>query len=72
MLFYVVLATLLHSIHASNHTITVVTVVSPSRRPLWIILTTCSVVSIVFLLFVCCKVSPLELKKRKARFVQVV
>ena len=72
MLFYVVLATLLHSIHASNHTITVVTVVSPSRRPLWMILMICSIISFVFLLYVCCKVSPMELKKRKARFVQVI
>ena len=71
MLLYVLLSCCVGMINASgNHT--TVTRVRRVQYPFWIILIVFSTLASVVILFLCCKVAPAEIKKRRARFVQVV
>ena len=69
MLLYVLLSCCVGMINASgNHTNVTVTRVRRVQYPFWIIFIVFSIIASLVLLFVCCKVAPAEIKKRRARF----
>lgn len=71
MLLYVLLSCCVGMINASGNHTSVVRV-RRVQYPFWIFILVFSIVASLVLLFVCCKVAPAEIKKRRARFVQVV
>ena len=71
MLLYVLLSCCVGMINASGNHTSVVRV-RRVQYPFWIFILVFSIVSSLVVLFVCCKVAPAEIKKRRARFVQVV
>lgn len=69
MLLYVLLSCCVGMINASgNHTTVSVTRVRRVHYPFWIIFIVFSTLASVVILFLCCKVAPAEIKKRRARF----
>lgn len=71
MLLYVILATSLGTIHASqNHTKHIIRVVRPNY-PFWIFIVFLSLLAVFASYILFCKVAPEELKKRRARFKEL-